>query len=369
MHHLRGGVFFFVLAMALAIPSGPTLAQEQTETGGSALFGDTFISLTVGAQYLNRDVVNGFGLNETNGAALVAATNLDTGFNIDDWGGYAELSVFVPHHSDHFGTNSLFVVLDGNLLNADSNGLFGTAGGANNLLIPFIDGNNAGAGRDTQIALSGEQVRTSTDVDNGGFGAFIGLASLPFSEPVFDKYGKMETASSKKGSYGFGLYGAFDQLQIEAAFVNINNPAAFSVIEEEVDTFSFGPRVFAERSFELRPGIELFGTGSLAVLFARGELDGRQTTAGVATTASASVSDTQEDIAFLANLRTGINFSHNSNVLFTLFSEVEWRNDAFEIINPTFPAGAALNANVQPARLEQTDIFSLILGAQFTLRF
>ncbi|MEM8878252.1 MAG: hypothetical protein AAGD23_10325 [Pseudomonadota bacterium] len=369
MNHLRGGVFFFILAMALAIPSGSTLAQEQTETGGSALFGDTFISLTVGAQYLNRDVVNGFGLNETNGAPLVAATNLDTGFNIDDWGGFAELSVFVPHYSDHFGTNSLFFVLDGNLLNADANRLFGTAGGANNILIPFIDGNNAGAGRDTQIANSGEQVTSSTDVDNGGFGAFIGLASLPFPEPTFDKYGKTETASEHKGSYGFGLYGAFDQLQIEATFANITTPGPLSVIEEEVETFSFGPRAFAKRSFELSPGVELFGTGSLAVLFSRGELDGRQRTVGVLTTASASVSDVEEDIAFLANLRTGINFSHNPKFLFTLFGEVEWRNDAYEIINPTFPAGAALNANVQPARLEQTDIFSLILGAQIRIIF
>ena len=210
---------------------------------------------------------------------------------------------------------------------------------------------------------------TTTEVENGGFGAFIGLASLPFSEPVYDKYGKVDTAATHDGQYGFGLYGAYDRLQIEATFNNITTPGSYSTIDEEVDTFSFGPRVFAERSFEIRPGFEFFAKGSLAVLYARGELDGRQNiTTGLAGTQLASVRDVEDDIAFLANLRGGFNLSHTPYTLFTLFGEVEWRNDAYEVINPQFQAGNANTANLAPAHLEQTDVFAATFGAKLTFR-
>ncbi|MEM8878251.1 MAG: hypothetical protein AAGD23_10320 [Pseudomonadota bacterium] len=335
-----------------ALADGDDFSKEEVYTKGETYVGQTYIKFGFGGRYFDRDVKNGFGRAiDTASNGIVAAT-ADRRFDFGSWGYAAELAVYAPVDIELFRSNIVVFDFEGSWIDDDFNENQAAVTGA--FGIPFIDGAPR-AGLTGIIADVGNSFSTTVDLDYDRYSAFIGV-------------GQKDEASSSK--FGYGLYASFSLLDIDGVFQNDQLAGINTTINEEVDTFSIGPRVFAKQSFEIAPGVEFYGGGSAAILFSRGELSGQQVFNENGPFGVASLSDSETDVAFVVNAGAGLKFRPRENVLFSLFSEIEWRNDEYEVENPQYQPGEIFNTTpLTPARLEQTDSLSVTLGSKLVVVF
>jgi hypothetical protein len=329
-----------------------SVAQAEEPMQGGFYMGEAFITIEAGGRHYHSDVASGLtnAITDFGGTVVLPPDNAS---DLSDRGFFSAIEGTAPLDLVWFNTDSAVFRLEGDWFRESSNSAF-TPGAGQILSAVRINGSPRIYG----IANPGETVNSSLDLDYARYSTFLGVGrSLP---------------GDNGHHIAFGLYAAMSQLELASSLLNTADPTEFERLYEDVETFSIGPQIVARNEIELSPTTTLFSRASAALLYARGDLDAQQNWGGVAQRGQFSAHDDQSDVALLLGVQGGLNFkpTGNDNIIFGLVGGVEWRNDAYEIVNPQPGLGSVVGAvTPSPARIEQTELFSATAGIRLTFNF
>jgi hypothetical protein len=342
---------FPIVAAVLGFCTSLAQAESEPRGSGSVEIGTAIISIEANAERVEFDAAN--RLPEV---FVSAATGNSFGFGPNEnirfsaWGVSGAVEAIVP--LDDYGVVDWAFVsrVEGTWAQDSSSNAF-TVTGRNFAFVP-IDGTTLPA---QVISGFGDTALTQIDLSYQRWEGFLGAAQEVFGGTSLLK---------------FGVYSAFGQTELNSV-TNGNGPGVVSVhtLDETVDVFSVGPQLSLEGEIDLSTRVELFAQVSGALLYAHGDFDARQS--HIVTGGGAqfmTVADSTSDFAALFETKAGFNVRPTDQLSLTLFAAAQWRNDQYEILNPTVPTPQNAFSGNEAARIRQTELTSFSLGGALTIK-
>jgi hypothetical protein len=328
-------------ALPLAAHAADLGSTEYTWIGDDAPPGrQATVTFSLAATHFDMDVTNGLAaaiFDANSGAFLRPA---DDGFRFDTWGVTGNIEAWMPAH----GSAYLIGGLEGAWVEDDMSAVITYADTERLLALRFGD---------TALTIG---TSPGDPIDFSASSEFYRVAGLA-------GWGANVATGTK---IGVGAYVAYSELDLDAAYRNMNVIERFSQLDETVKTWSGGVALLVESRRELTSVIGVFFKGRAAALYANGDLDANQ---NIGDRYFPSADDSAEAFAGLAEGQVGFDFALGSHTTLSVFGGAAWRNDVFEIVNPSAVPGDLQDVVYGYPHLEQTDLIEYSAGGKVELTF
>jgi hypothetical protein len=297
------------------------------------------VTFSLAATYFDMDVTNGLAaaIFDTSGAFL---RQPDDGFSFDTWGITGGIEAWIPAN----GAGYLIGGLEGAWVEDDISSV--NSYPATERLVGLRLG-------DTALTIG---TSANDPIDFSASSEFYRVAGLA-------GWGADVATGTK---IGVGAYVAYSELDLDAAYRNVNVIERFSQIDETVKTWSGGLALLGETRREVMPGVGVFFKGRAAALYANGDLDASQ---NIGDRFFPSADDSAEAFAGLAEGQVGFDFALGRAAKISVFGGASWRNDVFEILNPRAGPGSLVGDAFRSPQLEQTDLIEYSAGGKVEVSF
>ncbi|MEM1288829.1 MAG: hypothetical protein AAGH60_10800 [Pseudomonadota bacterium] len=316
----------------------------------------------IGAALIDAEVVNGLGtVNDTIGFDFISQS--DQGEDLSAVGIGGGVDAYIEHGSSQFFGDAIIAGFDAVFVEDDTTQRQAAADLSFVDVLPIDGTTSLGA------IFVGDPLQADVDIEYTQFGGYLGIA---FNAETLGLVTGADPAGDPMSAYfGFGAYASYSQLDLDSNVFNVDNPLEFAALDEEVDVFSIGPMVTAALSTTFEGGFRAAIKGDAAVLYTNADLDAVQTASNLGL--PLSVSDSENDIAFLARLTAMLGYDVSEDATLGIQGSVTARNDYYSIVNPR--SGPGLDAsdptsyNPGPVKLDQAFLFEGEIGLFATILF